>query len=330
MIALTFRNGLAICCTAALAAAVLNAPASAQDATKYPTRPLRLIVPFPPSGPNDFLARLVGAKLDEAWGEPVVIDNRPGGATIVGTSLAAKAEPDGYNLLMVSSTTAINQTLQKHLPYNVSQDFTPVIELARSPNILVVNPSSPFKSLTDLIAAAKAQPGKITFGSGGLGTATHLAGEMLSIDANAKMIHVPYKGAGPATNDLLGGQIDWMFGTVEPILSLVKAGKLRALAVSSAQRFPMLADTPTVAETIPGFEAIGFWGIFAPAKTPKPILDKLNAEIDRIIHETGFQRQLSAQGLEVVGGSPQAFADHFANEVTKWGTVIEKAGVQSQ
>lgn len=296
-------------------------------AQTYPDHPVHLVVPFAPNGPNDFLARLVGQKLGEIWKQGVVIDNRGGGATVIGTDIAAKAAPDGYTLVMVSTSTAVNPSLRRKLPYDTLKDFVPVVELARSAGILVVHPSSPFHTVADILKAAKAHPGTLSFGSGGIGTATHLSGELLSIMGGVKLIHVPYRGAGPAMIDMLGNRINMTFGAVQPTLNYVKDGRLRAIAVSSLKREPWLPDVPAIAETLPGFEAIGFWGVFAPAGTPPAIVAKINADIDRVLADPEVRRRLGAEGFETVGGSSEAFAKHFKAELDKWADVIAKAGI---
>lgn len=296
-------------------------------AQTYPDRPVHLVVPFAPGGPNDVLARLIGDRLSAIWKQPVVIDNRGGGATVIGTDEVAKAAPDGYTLLMVSSSTVINPSLKKQLPYDTAKAFVPVIELATSAGFLVVNPSSPFKSVADILAAAKARPGQLTFGSGGVGTATHLSGELLAIMGGVKLIHVPYRGGGPEMVDILGNRIDMAFGAVQPTLSFVRAGKLRAIAVTSAKRTSMLPDVPSIAETLPGFDAVGFWGIAVPAGTPQNIVDDINADTARVLAMPDVQQQLAAQGFETAGGSAADFSKYFTAELNKWADVIRQAGI---
>ncbi len=296
--------------------------------TAYPMKPIRIIVPFAPGGPNDILARLVGQKLTESWGKQVIIDNRPGGGTIIGTDLAAHATPDGYTLLMVSTSHAVNVSLVKKLPYDTLRDFAPVVRLASSPNVLVVNPSLPVNSVRELIALAKAKPGAINYASGGTGTATHLAGELLCILGGVQMAHVPYKGASPATIDLLSGAVSWMFGTILPTLPHVKAGRLRAIAVSGSRRSAALPDVPTVAETLTGFEASSWYGIFTTAKTPRDIVAQLNRESVRIVESPEMRDYLVREGSEPVGGSPEDFAAYFKSEISKWARVIRDAGIK--
>lgn len=302
-----------------------TAPSLAQT---YPDHPVRLVVPFAPSGPNDYLGRLIGDKLGALWNQSVVIDNRGGGATVIGTDVAAKSPADGYTLVMVSTSTAVNPALRKRLPYNTLKDFVPVVELATSAGILVVHPDSPFKTVADILKDAKAHPGALTYGSGGIGTATHLSGELLSIMGGVKMTHIPYRGAGPAMVDMLANRISMTFGAVQPTLNYVQAGKLRAVAVSSLKREPWLPDVPTIAETLPGFEAVGFWGIFAPAGTPPQIVAKINADVNRVLADPEVQKQLAKQGFEPVGGSSEAFGKHFKAEMDKWGGVIAQAGIK--
>ena len=310
-----------------LALAVFAANAQAAE-TAYPVKPIRIIVPFAPGGPNDILARLVGQKLTESWGKQVIVDNRPGGGTIIGTDLAAHATPDGYTLLMVSTSHAVNVSLVKKLPYDTLRDFAPVVRLTASPNVLVTNPSVPVTSVRELIALAKGKPGMINYASGGTGTATHLAGELLCILGGVQMTHVPYKGAGPATIDLLSGAVSWMFGTILPTLPHVKAGKLRAIAVSGAKRSPALPDVPTVAETLNGFEASSWYGIFAPAKTPREVITRLHRESVRMLESAEMRDYLVREGSEPIGGSPEEFAAYFKSEIAKWARVIRDAGIK--
>jgi tripartite-type tricarboxylate transporter receptor subunit TctC len=307
--------------------ALTFAAATPSMAEAYPERPVRLVVPFAPAGPNDFLARQIGDKLGALWKQSVVVDNRGGGATVIGTDVVAKAPADGYTLLMVSTSTAVNPSLREKLPYDTMKDFVPVIELATSSGILVVHPSSPFKTVADILKEAKAHPGTLSFGSGGIGRATHLSGELLSIMGGVKMTHIPYRGAGPAMVDMLADRISMTFGAVQPTLNYVQAGKLRAIAVSSLKREPWLPDAPTIAETLPGFEAVGFWGIFAPAGTPPQIVAKINADIDRVLADPALQQQLGKQGFEAAGGSSEAFGKHFKAEMEKWAGVIKQAGI---
>jgi tripartite-type tricarboxylate transporter receptor subunit TctC len=313
---------------AAVLFAAAGAVAYAQSAASYPSKPVRIVVPFAPQGPNDILARLIGQKLSELWKQQIIVDNRPGGGTVIGTELVARAPADGYTLLMVSTSTAVNATLKKSLPYDTLKDFSPVVRLAASPNVLVSHPALPAHSVAALLKLARAKPGEIAFASGGVGTATHLAGELLCVMGKVKMTHVPYKGAGPATIDLLSGQVQWMFGTILPTLPHIQSGRLRALAVSDTRRVAALPNVPTVAETLPGFEATSWYGIFAPAGTPADVIAKLNAQIAKLLSSPEISDQLQRQGAQPVGDSPEAFAAQFKAEVTKWGRVVKVAGVE--
>lgn len=314
---------------ASLAAPVAAQRQAADPAAGFPGRPIRLIVPFAPQGPNDLLARMVGARLTESWGQQVVVDNRPGGGTVIGTDLAMRAPADGYTMLMLSTSTAVNPSLRSSLPYDTLKDLQPLINLAVSPNILVSHPSVAAKSIAELLALAKAKPGEITYASGGTGAATHLAGELLANMGGVKMTHVPYKGANPATIDLLGGRVSWMFGTILPTLPHVNAGKLRALGISSLKRAPTLPDVPAIAETLPGFEAVSFYGIGLPAGVPAAVLAKLNAEIARIITMPETREQLRKQGAEAVGNSQAEFTAFFRGEMKKWAKVVKEAGIKA-
>lgn len=311
--------------TGALLGALVVVPAAAAG---FPDRPIRLIVPFSPNGPNDLLARMVGQKLTEAWGQQVVVDNRPGAGTIIGTELAVRSPADGHTLLMVSSSTAVNPTLKKKLPYDTLKELVPLVQLASSPNVLVVNPAVPANSVAQLLALAKAKPEAITYASGGTGAATHLAGELLASMGGVKMTHVPYKGAGPATIDLLGGRVSCMFGTILPTLPHIKSGKLRAIGISSLKRLSALPDVPAIAETLPGFEATSFYGIAVPAGAPKAVIAKLNAEIVRIVTAPDMREKLHEQGAEAVGDTPAEFAAFFRKQMAKWAKVIKDAGIE--
>ncbi len=307
------------------AAAACALPAHAQ---KYPAKPIRIIVPFAPGGPNDILARLVGQRLAEAWGQQVIVDNRPGGSTMIGSDLAAKAAPDGYTLLMVSTSTAVNPSLQAKVPYDTLRDFAPVIQLVSSPNVLVTNPSLPVRSVRELVALARARPNEIAYGSGGVGTATHLGGALLCLLAKVSMTHVPYKGDAPASIDLIGGQIAWMFGTILPVMPHIKAGKMRAIAVSSTTRAPSLPDVPAVAETLPQFEATSWYGIFTQAAVPADIVAQLNGELARIITAPEMRERLARDGTESVGNTPEQFAAYFKASMAKWARVIREANIR--
>jgi len=317
--------------TLLLAAAALGVlgQTHAQPAA-YPTRPVRLVVPFPAGGTTDILARAVGQKLTEAWGQPVVIDNRPGAAGNIGSELVAKSAPDGYTLLMGTvGTHAINASLYARMPYDHVKDFVPVILVAGVPNVLVVNPAVPVNSVQDLIAYAKANPGKLNFASSGSGTSIHLAGELFKTMAGVQMTHIPYKGSSPALQDLAGGQVQLMFDNLPSALALIKGGKLRAVAVTSTTRAAAIPDVPTVAESgLPGFEASSWFGILAPAGTPAPIVAKINGDVAKWLASPEAKEKLLSQGANAVGGTPEDFAKHIHAETAKWAKVVKESGAK--
>jgi tripartite-type tricarboxylate transporter receptor subunit TctC len=300
----------------------------AAAAQGYPVKPLRIVVPFAPGGPNDILARVIGQKLTEAWGQQTIVENRPGGGTVIGTEVVAKSPPDGYTLLMVSTSHTTNPTLLHKLPFDTLRDLAPVIQVASSSNVVIAHPSLPAKSVNELIAVARTRPDQVAYGSGGNGTSTHLAGAMLALMGSVKMIHVPYKGGGPATIALLSGEITWMVGTILPSVPHIKTGRLRALAVTGTQRTPALPDVPTVAASLPGFEANSWYGVSAQGATPKDVIAKLNQEIAKGLNTGDLRARLASEGAEVVGGSPEEFGVFFRAEIEKWAKVIKAAGIR--
>jgi len=297
-------------------------------AQTFPSKPIRIVVPFTPGGPNDILARMIGQRYTVVWGQQTLVDNRPGGGTVIGTDIVAKAPADGHTLLMVSTSHAANPSLMSKLPFDTLRDFVSVGQAVSSPNVLVVHPSVPARHTRALLDIAKARPGQITFASGGSGAATHLAGELLKILGGVEMTHIPYKGAGPATIDLISGQVTWMFGTILPTIPHVRAGKLRALAVSGKRRAEVLPEVPTVAEHVPGFEASSWYGVFAPAGTPAEVIIKLNQEMARALTPVEVRQRLAAEGTEVVAGNPEDFMQLFRAEAAKWARVIKQAGIR--
>lgn len=297
-------------------------------AQNYPVKPVRIVVPFSPGGPNDILARIIAQKLTESWGQQVLVENRPGGGTVIGTEIVAKSPPDGHNLLMVSTSHTTNPTLVRKLPFDTLRDLAPVILVANSSNVLLAHPSLPAKSVKELIAIAKARPDQVAYGSGGNGTSTHLSGEMLCQMGGVKMIHVPYKGAGPANIALLSGQITWMFGNAIPSVPYIKSGRLRALAVTGRQPIPALPGVPIVASTLPGFEANSWYGVSAQGGTPKDVIAKLNQDIGRILRTSDMRARLEAEGAEAGGGDPEEFGRFFRSEIDKWAQVIRSAGIR--
>lgn len=300
-------------------------------AQEFPTRPLRLLVPFPPGGGVDIVARIIGQHLSEALSQQVVIDNRPGAAGTLGTDIAAKATADGYTLILGSvGPVAFAPTLYRKLPYDSSRDFSPISLVAVLPNVLLANPGSPFKRVKELIALAKDRPGQLNYASAGSGTPPHLAMELLKSMAGVNIVHVPYKGGPPALNDLLGGRVQAMFINILTALPFVRTGKLRALAVSTAERSPVLAGVPTVAEAadLPGFAANDWFGILAPAGTPKKVVAKLNSRIVRIMNTPEVRSKLAGQGAEPTSNAPEEFAAFIRTEIDKWAAVIKTAGAR--
>lgn len=302
----------------------LAGPASAQS---YPSKPIRWMLGFPAGGTSDILARVISLKLTEAWGQQIVIDNRAGASGIIANELASKAAPDGYTILLVSSTYANLISMGKKLPYDPEQDLVPVTLLASVPNILSTHPSLPVRTVKDLIALAKAKPGQINFGTGGTGTGPHLATELFRLTTNINIVHVPYKGTPPAVNDLLAGRMQVMFALSPVAMPHVKADKLRSIAVSGIKRLPELPKVPTVAETVPGYEATTWYGLLVQRGTPKPIIDKLNSEFNRILAMNDIIERMAAVGFQPDGSSPEEFARYMKVEVAKWSKVIKEANI---
>jgi tripartite-type tricarboxylate transporter receptor subunit TctC len=297
-------------------------------AQTYPTKPIRLVVPFPAGGPTDIVARPLAQFLGDGLKQQLVVDNRGGAGGSIGADLVAKAPADGYTLLMATvGTHAINATLYKTLPYDPVKDFTPIALVAAAPVALVAHPSVPVSSIKELIALAKAKPGTVSFGTAGNGTPGHLTGEMFRTAAQVDLKHVPYKGSAPAITDLIGGQIQLMFDPLQSVLPHVQAGKLKLLGVSSATRSPAAPDAPTFGESgLKDFEATAWWGIFAPANLPGSIAAQLNAEIERVVRSDGFRDRLVPLGVQVIGGSREAFAQFQQRELAKWGKAVRDSG----
>lgn len=300
------------------------------QAQTYPTRAITLIVPFPAGGTTDILGRFVGQALSAAWNQPVVVENRGGAGGNIGAAAVAKAAPDGYTLLVGTvGTHAINASLYTKMPYDALKDFAPVTQIASVPNMLVVTPSLPVGSVTELIAYAKANPGKLNMASSGNGTSIHLSGELFKVMTGVDMVHVPYKGSAPALNDLMGGQVQLMFDNMPSALPQVKGGTLKALAVTTATRSPAMPDLPTVAEAgVPGFEASSWFGVFAPAGTPKEIVAKLQTEIARILKSPEMTERLAQQGAVAVGNTPDEFGAYVQSELVKWAGVVKASGAR--
>ena len=312
----------------ALGALAVAFAANVHAQAPYPNHPVRIVVPFPAGGTTDILARATAQKLTETLGQPFVVENRPGAAGNIGAEIVAKSPPDGYTMLMGTvGTHAINASLYEKMPYDHVKDFVPVVLVAGVPNVLVVHPSVPAKSVQELIAYAKANPGKLNFASSGSGTSIHLSGELFKTMTGVSMQHVPYKGSAPALADLTGGQVQLMFDNLPSALPLIKAGKLRALAVTSLARASALPDVPTVAESgLPGFEASSWFGVLAPVGTPNDVVKKLNGEIAAWLASPDAKEKLAAQGAIAAGGTPDTFVTHIAAESAKWAKVVKASG----
>jgi len=310
---------------------ILPFATAAAQTGPYPVKPIRLIVPSAPGGGVDMLARFIGQGLTEQWHQQVVVDARPGATGIIGTSIAAKASPDGHTLLLAwVSPLAINPSLYAKLPYDVNKDLSPIMDVATIPNILVVKPSLDVTTVKDFVALAKARPGQLSYASSGIGGLSHLAAELLKVMTGINIVHVPYKSTPPAIFDLIGGRVDALFAAAPPALPQIRSGKLKAIAVSTAARSPIVPDLPAVSESIPGFSAETWYGLMAPAGTPQAIILKLNAEIARSLKAPGATEKLAVQGFVVVASSSQDFARYLQSELVKWRKVIKSTGIQAE
>jgi tripartite-type tricarboxylate transporter receptor subunit TctC len=316
-------------CMSHIAAAcfILGAASGATAAEAYPQRAVRLIIPYPPGGAGDIVGRMLGAKLTEYLGQQVVVDNRGGGGQLIATQLAAKAEPDGHTLFLSSATHGINPALRKHLPYDTLKDFVPITLVAQSPLVFVAHPSVGVGSIKELVALAKAKPGQLSYGSAGPGTGGHLSVEMLKWMTGTDIVHVPYKGAAPALTDLVGGQLHVICTSPLPAMPHVKAGRLRALAMTSTRRSPSAPDIPTVAETVPGYESTLWYALLAPAGTPDAVVKRVHAETLRALKSPEMSEQLSRQGAEAVGNSPAELQAFIRAEIARWTKVIRAANI---
>ena len=300
-------------------------------AQPYPSKPIRLVVPFPPGGPTDLLARTLGQKLQERIGQSVIIDNKPGASTIIGVDAVVKSPADGYTLLLGSNSLALNRFLILKMPYDIDRDIVPVVLLTKISNALVVHPSLPVKDLKEFISYARANPGKITYASTGNGTATHLFGEMFASMTGIEMTHVPYKGTAPALNDLLSGQVNAMFDSLTSVIPNVRAGKVRLIGLTNSKRAMFAPEMPTLSELgLPDYEATGWFGVAAPAKVPTEVINKLNFEINAILQTPEMAAKLSQLGGEVAGGSPDDFKLFIQSEAKKWGRVIQDAKIKME
>jgi tripartite-type tricarboxylate transporter receptor subunit TctC len=317
---------------AAVLGVVLLALSSSALAQQYPNRPIRFVVPFAPGGSTDTLARTLGQKLTDALRQQVVVDNRSGANGNIGMEIVAHAAPDGYTIVLgYIANLGIGPSLYAKLPFDPVRDYAPITQIASSPNILAVHPSLPVKSFRELIAYAKTNPKKLNFASSGVGSIGHLTGELLNRSAGVYMVHVPYKGSGQAVIDLLGGQVQMMFSGMSSVMPHIKGGKLRALAVTGAQRSPAVPDVPTIAESgFPGFEATAWYGVLATARTPKPVVDRLHAEIVRALALPEVKERLNNVGFELVGGTPDEFAAFIKSEIAKWSRVVRDAHISAE
>lgn len=317
-----------LCWTAAHAQIAVAAQSTSET---FPTRPVRVIVPFPPGGPNDTLARILAPRLSERWRQNVVVDNRGGAAAIIGTDMVAKAVPDGYTLLLVGSNIATNQNMYKKLPYDAVRDFAPVTQLAATPYLLLVHPSVAATSVRQLIELARTNPGKLNYASASTGAANHLAGELFKSMARIDMTHIPYKGGGPAMIDLVAGHVQLLFNNALTSMPHVRSGRVRLLGVTSAQRSQTLPEVPTVAESgLPAFDVTGWYGILAPARTPAAILDRARDDVVAVLRARETHEGLLSQGLEPVGSTRAQYAALIRSEIEKWGKVIRAAGIKPE
>jgi len=318
----TFR--WALCCVAAVAC-------HATHAQQYPARPVRLIVPYPPGGGTDTLARVVSQKLSETLGQQVVMDNRPGAGANIGMELAARSAPDGYTLVLATISNAISASLYSRLNYDLVRDFAPVTLLATTPHLLAVHPSLPVGSVKDLIALAKARPGQLVYSSAGSGTPTHLAGELFDYLAGVNMTHVPYKGGGPSVVALLGGEVTASFATMPSVLPYVKSGKLRGVAVTTSRRSPSAPDLPTVAESgLPGFDMGSWYGLMAPAGTPGAVVSHLNAETIKVLKLADVKQRLDNSGFDALVSTPEEYAAYTRSEIDKWAKIVKASGARAE
>lgn len=326
MIQLARTPGAMLCIAIALSGHL----AAAAEVADFPTRPIRLINPYAPGGAVDFVARSVAQKLNESWGQPVIVDNRPGAGTNIGTELVVRAAPDGYTMLLTSAVIATNVTLYR-LAFDPVQDLAPIALVAQSPFVLAVHPAVPAKNISELVSLAKTKAGQITFGSAGAGTTTHLMLELFKSMAKVDILHVPYKGGGPAMNALLSGEVQTTFLPVTVVLPQARAGKIRALAVTSARRVELAPDLPSVSESgLPGFDPIGWYAMFAPAATPRSLVNRINTVVNRGIQQRDLQERMSANGMVPVGGAPEVLRDYMKGEIARWGKVIKESGIQPE
>ena len=316
---------------AATQAAFAQAPSTGSAAQPYPARPIRLVIPYPAGGPTDFTGRAVAQKISQYLGQQVVVDNRPGAGTIIGSEVVARAAPDGYTILFgTGGGTFLAPLMIPKVPYDPLRDFAPVAMLVKSPQVLVVHPSVPATTVNELIALAKAKPGALNFASVGTGTSPHLGGELLQSLTGTKIVHVPYKGTAPAMTDLISGQVQMMFSSMPTILAHVKAGRLRLIGTGGTKRSAVIPDTPAISEFVPGFELITWYGIFAPARTPPSIVRRLNSEIGKALTDAETRDRLASQGLEPTLMTPEELKRYTEQDTSRWARLIKAAGIKAQ
>ncbi len=314
---------------AVLLAAIALAFSGSAIAQAYPARTIRIVVPFPVGGIADTFARVIAQKVSDTWGQPVIVENKTGAGGSIGADFVAKSPPDGYTIVMGSiGTHAVNPHLMKGMPYDAQKDFVPIAHVLEAEGLLVVNPEVPVKTVPELIALLKSQPGKLSYASAGVGTASHLAGELFKAMAGVDMVHVPYKGNSPAITDVMGGQAQMIFATMPTVIQQARAGRLRSVAVIGSARTKALPDIPTVAETLPGFEVGNWVGLFAPAGTPPEIVKRWNAEVQKIMTSADVQPRLEAEGARFIPTTPESFAAFQRSESARWGKMIREAGIK--
>jgi tripartite-type tricarboxylate transporter receptor subunit TctC len=319
------RTPLRICAALALMA-MATLPACAQD---YPTKPVRMIIPFPPGGSNDVVGRLVANGLSARLGQQVFVDNRSGAGGLIGTEMCANAAPDGYTICLISIAHAVNPALYT-LKYDPIKSFTPIAILATGPNVLAVNPELPVKTVADLIKLAKEKPGQLDYASAGVGSFQHLGGELFKLTAHVDLVHVPYKGGGPAMQDVIGGHVKIMFSSLIQTTPFIKTGQLRALGTGGSKRSPVLPDVPTIGETVPGYDAENWWGIVGPAGLPAPLVEKLHKELAATLQAPELKAQFAREGAQTLDMSSAEFAKYIQTEIDKWGRVVKEGNIHAQ
>ncbi|WP_137918051.1 tripartite tricarboxylate transporter substrate binding protein [Hydrogenophaga sp. 2FB] len=317
----TLRRGIVL--------ALATLTTSVALAQQFPDKPIRLVVPFAPGGGTDMIARTIGLGMSKELGQSVVIENKPGAGTIIGTETVAKSPADGYTVVIATFAHAVNPSMMPKLPFDTEKAFAPVILIGKGPNVLVVRADSPYKTVKDVVDAARANPGKLTYASQGNGTSAHLAGEMFDNLAKVKTSHIPYRGAGPALTDLQGGQVNMMFGTAAGVSSLVDSGKLRAIAVTGAQRSPVFKDLPTVGETVPGYAVESWYGLYVPAGTPADVIHKLNAAAKKAVATDDFRKKVEQEGLVISAGAPAELDSYVRGEEARWRKIVKENNITS-